>query len=311
MKTNAILMFALALAGGITAQAGPMPAPKPIATAAPTPAPAPAPAAPAPTNAAPSAFATDREKNGYALGISLGANLINNWKRQGLKPEMFDLDSFNRGLKDSLSGAPLLLNPQEVRATLMAFQKTVEDERKQEGLKNKEAGDKFLADNKTKPGVVTLPSGLQYKVLTEGKGDSPKAADSVTVNYRGTFIDGTEFDSSFQRGQPATFRVAGVIHGWTEALQLMKPGAKWQLFVPPGLAYGEPGMPPGIPPSSTLVFEVELLSVTPAMTPPTPAQPVTSDIIRVPSAEELKHGAKIETIKADQLPQLTNSANAK
>jgi FKBP-type peptidyl-prolyl cis-trans isomerase len=300
MKTNLILIFAVALAGCTATK----PAPKPAATTVTNAAPA-----ATTTNPPPSVFKSDREKVGYALGLNLGANLANNWKRQGLKTDAFDLDTFARGLKDSLGGGQPLLTPQETRAVLMAFQKTIMDQRKQQALANKDAGDKFLADNKTKPGVVTLPDGLQYKVLAEGSGDSPKASDTVSVNYRGTFIDGTEFDSSYKRGQPATFRVGGVIHGWTEALQLMKPGARWQLFIPAGLAYGEPGMQPGIPPNSALVFDLELVSVaSQPSAPPPPPQPVTSDIIRVPSAEELKNGAKIETIKADQLAQLTNSA---
>jgi FKBP-type peptidyl-prolyl cis-trans isomerase FklB len=129
------------------------------------------------------------------------------------------------------------------------------------GETNKKAGDAFLFENKKKEGVVTLPSSLQYTVLAAGSGKTPQKTDSVTVHYRGTLIDGTEFDSSISRGQPATFKVDGVIAGWTEALQLMKPGAKWRLFIPPGLAYGERGSPPRIPPNSTLIFEVELISV--------------------------------------------------
>jgi FKBP-type peptidyl-prolyl cis-trans isomerase len=299
MKTNLILIFAVALAGCTATK----PAPKPVSTIVTNAVPA------APATNAPSVFKSDREKVGYAIGLNLGANLANNWKRQGLKPDAFDLDTFARGIKDSLSGGQPLLTPQETRATLMAFQKTIMDQRKQQAAANKDAGDKFLADNKSKPGVITLPDGLQYKVLAEGSGDSPKASDTVSVNYRGTFIDGTEFDSSYKRGQPATFRVGGVIHGWTEALQLMKPGARWQVFIPASLAYGEPGMQPGIPPNSALIFDLELVAVaSQPSAPPAPPQPVTSDIIRVPSAEELKHGAKIETIKADQLAQLTNSA---
>ena len=131
----------------------------------------------------------------------------------------------------------------------------------QEGETNKKDGDAFLAANKTKPGVVTLPSGLQYKILTTGTGPKPTATDSVVCNYRGTLIDGTEFDSSYKRGQPATFPVNGVIKGWTEALQLMPVGSKWQLFVPPDLAYGTRGAGNEIPPNSTLIFEVELQSI--------------------------------------------------
>jgi FKBP-type peptidyl-prolyl cis-trans isomerase FklB len=126
--------------------------------------------------------------------------------------------------------------------------------------KNKKEGEAFLAENKKKSGIKALPSGLQYKVITEGKGKSPKATETVTVHYRGTLIDGTEFDSSYKRGQPATFPVGGVIKGWTEALQLMKEGAKWQLVIPSDLAYGESGRQ-GIPPNAVLVFEVELVSI--------------------------------------------------
>jgi FKBP-type peptidyl-prolyl cis-trans isomerase FklB len=132
---------------------------------------------------------------------------------------------------------------------------------KEQGEKNLAEGKAFLAGNAKKQGVKTLPSGLQYKVLSAGKGKTPKASDTVTVHYRGTLIDGSEFDSSVSRGQPATFKVDGVIPGWTEALQLMKESDKWQLFIPAALAYGERGAPPRIPPQSTLIFEVELISV--------------------------------------------------
>jgi FKBP-type peptidyl-prolyl cis-trans isomerase FklB len=146
-----------------------------------------------------------------------------------------------------------------------AFQKEVvakqEVKAKESADKNLKAGEAFLAENAKKEGVVTLPSGLQYKVIEAGSGKTPKASDTVTVNYRGTLIDGKEFDSSYKRGEPATFPVSGVIAGWTEALQLMKEGAKWQLVIPPGLAYGEKGAGPVIGPNSTLVFEVELIKV--------------------------------------------------
>jgi FKBP-type peptidyl-prolyl cis-trans isomerase FklB len=132
------------------------------------------------------------------------------------------------------------------------------------GEKNKKEGEAFLAANKKKEGVITLPSGFQYKAIKEGTGKTPKATDTVTVNYRGTLIDGTEFDSSYKRGQPATFRVNGVIAGWTEALQLMKEGSKWELFIPANLAYGERGAGAAIGPNAVLIFEVELISVKPA-----------------------------------------------
>jgi FKBP-type peptidyl-prolyl cis-trans isomerase FklB len=157
------------------------------------------------------------------------------------------------------------MNAEEIRATVSELQKRIAAERQKElretAAKNLADGKAFLAENGKKDGVKTMPSGLQYKVLSEGSGKTPKATDTVTVQYRGTFINGIEFDSSIGKGQPATFEANGVIPGWTEALQLMKEGAKWQLFIPPELAYGEKGMPPRIPPNSILIFEVELISV--------------------------------------------------
>jgi FKBP-type peptidyl-prolyl cis-trans isomerase len=260
--------------------------------------------------AKPSPFKDDQDKNGYALGMNVGVN----WKRQGMPHELINLDSFTRGLKDTLTGSPALLSEPEVRATLMALQQTVAEQKKLEAEKAKDAGVKFLADNKAKPGVVTLPSGLQYKVITDGKGESPKPEDTVTVDYRGTLVDGTEFDSSYKRGQPATFRVGGVIKGWTEALQLMKPGSKWELYIPNDLAYGENAPPgSGIPAGAPLVFEVALQSFSRPTPPPAPPMPtpITSDIIKVPSAEELKHGAKIETIKAEDIQKELDKAKKK
>jgi FKBP-type peptidyl-prolyl cis-trans isomerase len=163
--------------------------------------------------------------------------------------------------------------------------------------KNKEEGAAWLAENAKKEGVVTLDSGLQYKVLTAGSGTSPTPGDTVSVNYRGTLIDGTEFDSSYSRGQPAQFKVSGVIPGWTEALQKMKTGDKWELYVPADLAYGDRQQGDKIKPGSTLIFQVEVLEVI-------QPQPITSDIIKVPSAEEMKKGAKIETIKASDLQRI-------
>src|SRR5438876_12382815 len=152
------------------------------------------------------------------------------------------------------------MSEQEVRDTIMAFEKDMQQKLTETAQKNAAEAEKFLAANKTKEGVKTTENGLQYKVLKEGSGAQPKSSDSVTVNYRGTLTDGTEFDSSYKRGQPATFPVAGVIKGWTEALQLMKVGSKFQLFIPPNLAYGDQGRP-GIPPNSILIFEVELMDV--------------------------------------------------
>lgn len=244
-----------------------------------------------------------KQKFSYGLGMSLGTNL----KRSGVEPVDVDFELFIKGMKDAAGGTTLLTEA-DARSAIMAFQT---EARKALGGKNKTAAEEFLAGNKSKEGVTTTASGLQYKVLAAGAGDSPKASDNVTVHYKGTLLDGSEFDSSHKRGQPATFGVGQVIKGWTEALQLMKPGAKWQLFIPPDLAYGENGRP-GIPPNSLLNFEVELISIqtqpaAPAATA-TPAQPVTSDIIKVPSKEELEKGAKIEVIKASDLEKLKAEA---
>jgi FKBP-type peptidyl-prolyl cis-trans isomerase FklB len=157
------------------------------------------------------------------------------------------------------------MTPEEMNKTLVELKRKVtaaqQEERKMAAEKSRAEGEAFLAENAKKEGVVTLPSGLQYKILKDGAGASPQATDNVTVHYRGTLIDGTEFDSSHKRNQPATFRVSGVIRGWTEALQRMKPGAKWRLFIPAKLAYGERGTGSAIPPNSALIFEVELLKV--------------------------------------------------
>jgi FKBP-type peptidyl-prolyl cis-trans isomerase FklB len=173
-------------------------------------------------------------------------------------------DLYFKGMKDALSGGSILLTEQEIKSTIMSMQKDLQakqqEKMKAQGEKGKKEGDAFLAENKKKEGVKTLPSGLQYKVITEGKGKSPKDTDTVTVHYKGTLIDGTEFDSSYKRSEPASFPVNGVIKGWTEALQLMKEGAKWQLFIPANLAYGESGRP-SIPANSVLIFEVELIKI--------------------------------------------------
>ena len=183
------------------------------------------------------------------------------------KKDAVDVDPaiFLRGVKDALSGSKALLTDEEIKSTLTILQtqlqKQQEETMRQAAEVNKKAGDAFLAENKSKEGVVALPSGLEYKILTPGTGPKPAATDTVVCNYRGTLIDGKEFDSSYKRGQPATFPVSGVIKGWTEALQLMPVGSKWQLFVPADLAYGDRGAGPDIGPGSTLIFEVELLSI--------------------------------------------------
>ncbi|HXQ26202.1 MAG TPA: FKBP-type peptidyl-prolyl cis-trans isomerase [Candidatus Acidoferrales bacterium] len=207
--------------------------------------------APAAKSATAPALTTQKEKASYALGMNIG---------RSLKKQSDDLDSASlvRGIKDTLAGGKMLLTDEEAQAALTDLQ-AAEDQKAREA--NMKEGEAFLADNKTKDGVVTLPSGLQYKVLTAGTGPKPATSDTVVCNYRDTFINGTEFDSSYKRGQPASFPVGQVIKGWTEALQLMPVGSKWQLFIPPDLAYGQRGAGGAIGPNATLVFEVELLSI--------------------------------------------------
>jgi FKBP-type peptidyl-prolyl cis-trans isomerase FklB len=201
---------------------------------------------------------TQKDKLSYALGMNLGTNL---------HKETVDVDPaiVLRGLKDALASGKTLLTEDEARAALTQLQTEVRSKQQEKmkvaGEMNKKEGVEFLAANKSKGGVVILPSGLQYKILTEGAGPKPAASDTVVCNYRGTLISGTEFDSSYKRGQPASFPVNGVIKGWTEALQLMPVGSKWQLFVPSELGYGERGAGADIGPGATLIFEVELLSI--------------------------------------------------
>jgi len=170
---------------------------------------------------------------------------------------VFDPAIMARGMKDGLAGGKTLLTDQEAQAAMDEVRK---DAMQKQQAAGKKEGEDFLAANKGKEGVVTLPSGLQYKILTAGTGPKPTASDTVLCNYRGTLVNGTEFDSSYNRGQPLKFPVGGVIKGWTEALQLMPVGSKWQLFIPSDLAYGESGNQ-GIPPNSALIFEVELVSI--------------------------------------------------
>jgi len=206
---------------------------------------------------APLALKTEKDKFSYALGMNLGNSL----HRQSVP---VDPAILLRGLKDALAGKTLMTDD-DARAALKAvqteMQKKMQETMQAAGAANKKEGDAFLATNKTKEGVTTLPSGLQYKILTAGTGPKPTATDSVVCNYRGTLINGKEFDSSYKRGEPATFPVNGVIKGWTEALQLMPVGSKWQLFVPADLAYGDRGAGADIGPGSTLIFEVELVSI--------------------------------------------------
>jgi FKBP-type peptidyl-prolyl cis-trans isomerase FklB len=197
-------------------------------------------------------------KDSYSLGYQFGDNL----KKQKVE---INTEVMIQAIHDALAGKEPQLSQEQMRTTLSDMrQKVMAAQQKamaEQGAKNLAEGKVFLAENAKKEGVVTLPSGLQYKVLKDGTGKTPQATDSVTVHYRGTLMDGTEFDSSYSRNNPSTFKVSAVIAGWTEALQLMKEGAKWQLFIPADLAYKERGMPPRIAPNSPLIFEVELISV--------------------------------------------------
>ena len=215
---------------------------------------------------------TQKEKASYAIGEKIGL---------GLKKDEVDVDaaSLSRGLRDALAGNKPMLTDEEAQAALtaMAAELRAKQELKLEALSapQKKAGAEYLAANQGKEGVVTLPSGLQYKILKEGTGPKPTATDKVVCNYRGTLIDGTEFDSSYKRNEPVTFPVNQVIKGWTEALQLMPVGSKWQLFLPSDLAYGNQGAGKEIAPGSTLIFEVELLSIAPKPEMPKPEAPKT------------------------------------
>lgn len=201
---------------------------------------------------------TENDKVNYSVGYQIGGD----FKRQQveLKP-----DAMVKGIEDALSGAEPFMTPEEMRTTLIDLKKRIVEAQKQEAKNaaavNLAAAEAFLADNANKEGVKKLDSGLQYRVITPGSGATPTATDTVTVNYRGTLSDGSEFDSSYSRGKPVTLGVNRVITGWTEALQLMQEGDKWQLFIPPKLAYGERGVGAKIPPNSLLIFEVELVSV--------------------------------------------------
>jgi FKBP-type peptidyl-prolyl cis-trans isomerase FklB len=204
------------------------------------------------------ALKDQKEKRSYALGMDLGNQL----RKMSIE---LDPDLFAKGLKDALTGSKTLLTEAEVRAAVSELQAGlklgVAQARKAGAENNKKAGDAFLTENQKKEGVVTLPSGLQYRILKAGDGKKPTIDDTVVCHYRGTLVDGTEFDSSYKRNQPATFPIKGVIKGWTEALQLMPVGSKWQLFIPSDLAYGERGAGTAIEPNATLIFEVEILSI--------------------------------------------------
>ena len=210
-------------------------------------------------NAAPALLLkTQKDKVSYGIGVEVAKSL----KQQGVE---VNVESMVKGLRDALAGGKLLMTEDEFRTTMSEFQTELRQKKTQAAqaasTENKKEGAAFLANNKTKQGVVTLPSGLQYKILKAGNGKKPIGSDTVECNYRGTLINGTEFDSSYRHGGPATFPVSGVIPGWTEALKLMPVGSKWQLFIPPQLAYGAQGAGRDIGPEATLIFEVELLAI--------------------------------------------------
>lgn len=204
------------------------------------------------------ALATQRDKVNYAIGV----NLIGNFKQQGVD---IDLDVVMQGMRDAAAGGKLLLSEDELRQAITQYQTKIRQKRGQETVKpavdNRAAGEAFLAENKEKEGVVTLESGLQYKILKAGDGRKPTLEDTVECQYRGFFINGNEFDSSYGNERPLLFKVAEMIAGWRQALPLMPTGSKWQLFVPAPLAYGERGKGGSIGPNTTLIFEVELLAI--------------------------------------------------
>ncbi len=204
----------------------------------------------------PKVLNTQKEKISYALGVNAAKQL------KSLGGDV-DLETLFKAFRDVYSGGKLLLEEDELRSALTAFQNELTQKANIAAEQNKKAGEAFLAENKTKEGVITLPSGLQYKILKQGDGNKPQDADTVEVNYKGTLIDGTEFDSSYKRGESTSFPVNGVIPGFGEALKLMPVGSKWQLFIPTGLAYGERGAGGDIKPNSTLIFEMELLAIKP------------------------------------------------
>jgi FKBP-type peptidyl-prolyl cis-trans isomerase len=243
-------------------------------------------------------FTSDKEKNSYAVGMFEGGRLKPFLREQSNE---LDVKVIIKAFSDMLNDSTRITEPQE-REILTAFETQLRARQAEKQQAVAKAGADFLAKNKNQPGVITLTNGLQYKILTAGTGEKPNADDTVTVNYRGTHVDGTEFDSGTHE-----FQANRVIPGWTQALQLMPVGSKWQLFIPSDLAYAQRGHPPAIGPNETLIFDVELLSTKPTA----PAQPsqMTSDIIKVPSAEGLKHGEKIETIKASDVGKMGTKTN--
>lgn len=299
MKTiTRFLIIALSAAGlaGCTSHSKPATA---TATAATTAAAAnPAPAAPPPP-AGTNLLSTEKARNSYAIGMTLGRN----FQMQGVE---VDPEIVVRGITDMLISGKTLLTQQEMQQTLSELQRNLmvkaQKMREEIGITNKAEGEAFFATNKNNPGVITLPSGLQYLVITNGTGPSPASNDLVKVIYRGTLLDGTVFDDS--TGRERQFSMTGIIPGWAEGLSHMNVGSKWKLFIPSQLGYGEMGRPPRIMPNSTLIFDVELVDAE----HPKPPAPLTSDIVKVPSLEEMKKGAKVEIIKAEDAAKAAESA---
>ena len=325
LSTTTFLAFALVSAQIAAAQQTPAPAPATQAPAAATPA-KPATGAKIATGAQNSTAAkpgqsatgakrpataaaplkTPKEKSSYAIGMKFGTDIS-----KGLQADGVDVDAATlaRGVRDALAGNKPLLTDDEVKAALTALATEIRAKQQakleQVSAANKKTGDEFLAANKTKEGVVALPSGLQYKIIKEGTGPKPAPDDKVTCNYSGTLIGGKEFDSSYKRGQPVTFSVGEIIKGWSEALQLMPVGSKWQLFLPPSLGYGDKGAGQDIGPNSTLIFEVELLSIAPK----TEAKPADAKPDVKPEAKpEVKPDAKPDA-KPEAKPQTKPSSN--
>ena len=218
---------------------------------------------------------TDMDKVSYSIGLQIGFSLQK--QQEALKKQNVQVNSdlLLNGVKDALANKPQMTTDQ-VRATLTKFEQDMQQKEQASAQKNAADGEKFLADNKKKEGVKTTSSGLQYKVIKEGSGPQPKESDTVVANYRGTLIDGTEFDSSYKRGQAATFPLNRVIKGWTEGLQLMKVGSKYQFYIPASLAYGSQQMGPEIGPNSTLIFDVELVGIQPPASAGASASPSAS-----------------------------------
>ncbi|ADJ28039.1 FKBP-type peptidyl-prolyl cis-trans isomerase [Nitrosococcus watsonii] len=197
---------------------------------------------------------TDAKKLSYLIGYQFGQNM----QQQGIE---LDKQAFMLALEDALQQTPSRLSPEQAKAAMNAVQQQAQQKRTESGEKNKATGKDFLKTNKEKEGVVELPNGLQYRIIEQGEGKKPAAEDTVVVNYRGTLVDGTVFDSSYERGEPVTFKVNGVIKGWQQALQLMPVGSKWKVFIPSDLAYGERGAGRLIGPNETLIFDIELLEI--------------------------------------------------